>query len=74
MSLNPNIRVFTTDQLRERDRMLVARANQATTEYVVREMTRMNSGQQVNAARHGAKSLYWSEKTLNRFLDNIDED
>ena len=74
MSKNPDLRFFTPEELAARDRRTVARANQATTAYVVRKMTRMTSGQQVRAARDGGKSLYWSEKTLDNFLKYIDED
>lgn len=74
MSKNPDVRVFTREELKARDKRIVARANQATTAHVVRQMVRMNSGQQLRAAKDNGKSLLWSDNTLNKFLSHVDED
>ena len=74
MSKNLEVRIFTREQLAARDKRIVARANQATTAHVIREVVKMNSGQQLRAAKDGGKSLLWSEKTLNKFLSHVDED
>ena len=73
MSQNPNIRIFTAEQLQEHDLELAAKIHQISTTSVVRKLNKMNPGEILNASRKNGKSLYWSEEKLNQVLSHIDK-
>lgn len=73
MSKNPpKIHVFTDETLMEHDLDIAAKIHQATVASTLRKVSRMNSGQILNASRNDGKSLYWSEEKLNKVLLHIE--
>lgn len=74
MSKNPEIFVFTSETLLERDRNIAAKVHQATVKSTVRKLNRMSPGQVLNASRNGGLSLYWSAEKLDKMLAVIGDD
>ncbi|WP_067098519.1 hypothetical protein [Marinomonas atlantica] len=66
------VHVFTDKTLRERDLDIATKIHQATVVSTTRKLIKMNSGQQLNAARNDSKSLLWSSDQLNKVLDHIE--
>lgn len=73
MTGKTGIHVFTDETLRMRDEKVATRVHQATVVSITRALLKMNSGQQLNAARNDCQSLMWSSKKLNAVLDHIDD-
>ncbi|PSV99921.1 hypothetical protein [Photobacterium iliopiscarium] len=73
MTGKTGIHVFTEETLREHDEEIAVKVHQATVVSTTRKLLKMNSGQQLNAARNNCESLLWNDEQLNTVLDHIDK-
>jgi hypothetical protein len=48
-----------------------AKVHQATVVSSIRKMSKLNTGQQLNAQRGSSREFNWDEETLNEVLDSI---
>jgi hypothetical protein len=74
MSKFPRIHVFNDETLLDHDRQIAAKVHQATVAYTIRQVNKMNPGQQLHAARHHGRDLYWSAEKLDKVLAHINDD
>ncbi|KHK65877.1 hypothetical protein JZ00_03630 [Pseudomonas frederiksbergensis] len=73
MTQNLDIRIFTPDQLHERDINIATKVHQASVASVIRKVNVMNPGQVLNASRENGKELLWSTEKLEQVLRHIGE-
>ncbi|MBY6256835.1 MULTISPECIES: hypothetical protein [Phytobacter] len=72
MSNNTEIHVFTDESLRQHDREIAIKVNQATVTHVVRKLNAMNAGQQVRAySKVGREELMFDDATLDEILSHV---
>ncbi len=72
MSNNTEIHVFTDESLRQHDREIAIKVNQATVTHVVRKLNAMNAGQQVRAySKVGREKLMFDDATLDEILSHV---
>lgn len=72
MSNNTEIHVFTDESLRQHDREIAIKVNQATVTQVVRKLNAMNAGQQVRAySKVGREELMFDDATLDEILSHV---
>ncbi|WP_313326050.1 hypothetical protein [Pseudomonas qingdaonensis] len=71
MSKNPDIHVFTSEQLKARDRQIATRIHQATVASTIRAANKMNPGQILRASRSRGRDLLWSDEALDKVLEHV---
>ena len=72
MSNNTEIHVFTDESLRQHDREIAIKVNQATVTHVVRKLNAMNAGQQVRAySKVGREEVMFDDATLYEILSHV---
>ncbi|SPZ05375.1 Uncharacterised protein [Pseudomonas luteola] len=73
MTYNPQIHVFTKEQLDEHDLNIASKVHQATVASVVRQLNRKSPGQLLNSSRDNGKSLLWDDEKLKKVLAHIED-
>jgi len=72
MTHNPDIHVFTSEQLHDRDMNIATKVHQASVASTVRRLNKMNPGQVLNSSRENGKDLLWSSEKLEQVLAHIE--